>query len=106
MITEEKSIKLEIGKSYLTRHGRFVTIVNEPWEGIYNGDYEKDGRQHGIWSDSGRWAENGRCWNFIFNFGSFYISEHDILMEDCEHARKLAEEMKLERKKKAYEETM
>jgi len=31
-------MKLEIGKTYLTKHGRFVKIKEEPWEGIFNGE--------------------------------------------------------------------
>jgi hypothetical protein len=42
---------------------------------------------------------------FFFTMGGVYFPEHDIIMEDSAEARKLAQEMKLERKRKAYEET-
>ena len=34
---KNKTMKLEIGKTYLTKHGRFAKIKEEPWEGIFNG---------------------------------------------------------------------
>jgi len=95
-------MKLEIGKVYLTKHGRFVKLTSEPWEGIFNGEYDNDGRG----DKYGRWMEDGRRWDFLTFKGDFYIPEHNILMEDCQEARIIAEEMKLERKKKAYEETL
>ncbi len=52
------------------------------------------------------YMEDGRRWDFLSFKGDFYIPEHDIVMEDCKEARIIAEEMKLERKKKAYEETL
>jgi hypothetical protein len=95
-------MKLEIDKSYLTKHGRFVKLTSQPWENIFNGEYENDGRGDMY----GRWKEDGRRWDFLSFKGDFYIPEHDIVMEDCKEARIIAEEMKLERKKKAYEETL
>jgi len=93
-------MKLELEKTYLTKHGRFVKIVNQPWEGIFNGEYEKDGRD----DFTSRWKTDGRAWDFIFMSGEFYTPEHDILMEDCDEARRIAHQMLLERKQKAYEE--
>ena len=98
---KNKTMKLEIGKTYLTKHGRFAKIKEEPWEGIFNGEYEKDGRDGFI----GRWKTDGRAWNFLFMSGEFYTPEHNVLMEDCDEARVIFEQMKLERKQKAYEET-
>lgn len=97
---------LEVGKTYLTKHGRFVKLDCQPWEGIFNGDYEEDGRNEGFGNTCGRWKIDGRAWDFLFMAGGFYTPEHDIIMEDCEEARKLAEQMKLERKQKAYNETV
>ena len=97
---------IEINKTYLTKHGRFVKITNQPFEGVFNGEYEKDGRNEGVGNDCGRWLSNKRAWNFVFPGNYFYTDEHDIIMEDCDEARKIAEQMKLERKQKAYEETM
>ena len=82
-------MKIEINKTYLTKHGRFVKMVCEPWSGVFNGEYEED----------------GKAWNVFFTMGGVYFPEHDIIMEDSAEARKLAQEMKLERKRKAYEET-
>ena len=76
---KSKTMKLEIGKTYLTKHGRFVKIKEEPWEGIFNGEYEKDGRD----DFTSRWKTDGRAWNFLFMSGEFYTPEHNILMEDC-----------------------
>lgn len=98
-------MKLELGKAYLTKHGRFVTLTSEPWEGIFNGDYEEDGRHKGFGSDYGRWKVDGKAWNFLTFHGEFYTPEHDIIMEDSVEAREIAYKMKLERKQKAYEET-
>ena len=93
-------MKLELEKTYLTKHGRFVKIVNQPWEGIFNGEYEKDGRD----DFTSRWKTDGRAWDFIFMSGEFYTPEHDILMEDCDEARCISHQMLLERKCKAYAE--
>jgi len=41
----------------------------------------------------------------LFMSGEFYTPEHNIIMEDCDEARVISEQMKLERKQKAYEET-
>lgn len=99
-------MKIEIGKTYLTRNGRFVKLDCQPWEGIFNGNYEDDGRHKGLGCDCGRWKEDGRAWNFLNFQGEFYIPEEDIIMLDNIAARELAEKMKLERKQKAYDETI
>lgn len=98
-------MKLELGKTYLTKHGRFVTLTFEPWKGIFNGDYEEDGRYKGFGNDCGRWKSDGRAWDFLNFSGEFYIPEHNIIMEDSVEAREIAYKMKIERKQKAYEET-
>lgn len=98
-------MNLEAGKTYLTKHGRFVKLDHQPWEGIFNGDYEQDGRNGGFGNDCGRWKSDGKAWNFFFPSYEFYTPEHNIIMEDCEEARTIAAQMKLERKQKAYEET-
>ena len=99
-------MKIEIGKTYLTRNGRFVKLDCQPWAGVFNGDYENDGRYKGFGTDCGRWKEDGRAWNFYNFSGEFYIPEEDIIMSDSITARELAEKMKLERKQKAYDETI
>jgi len=95
-------MKIEINKTYLTKQGRFVKMVCEPWPGIFNGEYEKD---RGGWDMAHRYIEDGKAWNFFFAMGGVYFPEHDIIMEDSAEARKLAQEMKLKRKWKAYKET-
>jgi len=40
----KEQLEVKIGKTYLTKHGRFVKIVYEPWDGTFNGEYEEDGR--------------------------------------------------------------
>jgi hypothetical protein len=105
LTTKNKQVmNIELNKTYLTKNGKFVKIVNEPWKEIFNGDYEEDGRvKEGKY---GRWTSNGKYTYFMF-MGPWQFNElHDIIMEDCEEARILAEEMKIERKKKAYEQTM
>lgn len=100
-------MNIEVNKTYLTKHGRFVKMVNEPWEGIFNGEYEDDGRKaNSITNDVGRWKVDGRAWDYLFLAGEFYTPTHDILMEDSKEARDLANQMKMERKQKAYNETM
>lgn len=98
-------MKLEIGKTYLTKHGRFAIIDMEPWVGVFNGNYEDDGRHLGFGNDCDRWKSDEKCWNFIFLGREFFIPGHDIIMEDCEKAREIALGMKHERKIKAYNET-
>ena len=95
-------MKLELGKTYLTKHGRFVKIDSEPWKEVFNGEYEQDGRGAYI---SDRWLEDGRCWNYLFPSNEFYIPENDIIMEDSLEARQIALDMQRERKEKAYQET-
>ena len=99
---------LELGMTYLTKHGRFVKITDEPWAGVFNGQYEKDNRidpKTPIYNEYGRWLSDGRAWNFIFPNHEFYFSEHDVIMTDCKEARNIAEVMKINRKQKAYDET-
>jgi len=95
-------MKIEINKTYLTKHGRFVKMVCEPWPGVFNGEYEEDGRGGDMVP---RYKEDGKAWNVFFAMGGVYFPEHDIIMEDSAEARKLAQEMKLKRKRKAYKET-
>jgi hypothetical protein len=104
-----EKLLLEGGKTYFTKHGRFVKLDSEHFglKGVFNGYYEKDGRQ----GDSGRWKSNGAAWNYLSDFSPWgyremYFPEQDIIMEDCAEARKIANQMKLERKQKAAEETM
>lgn len=99
--------QIHIGKTYLTKNGRFVKITDQPWQGVFNGEYEEDGRkvESHIYGKFGRWLSDKRAWNFIFPGNEFYMPDCDIIMEDCDEARKIAEQMKLERKQKAYEET-
>jgi hypothetical protein len=95
-------MKIEINKTYLTKHGRFVKMVSMAWAGAFNGEYEEDGRGGDMVP---RYIEDGKALNVFFTMGGVYFPEHDIIMEDSVEARKLAQEMKLERKRKAYEET-
>lgn len=98
--------QINLGKTYLTKNGRFVKITDQPWQGVFNGEYEEDGRNEGVGNKYGRWLSDKRAWNFIFMAGNFYTPEHDIVMEDCGEARNIAEQMKLKRKQGAYEKTM
>jgi hypothetical protein len=43
-------MKIEINKTYLTKQGRFVKMVCEPWPEVFNGEYEEDGRRAGYGS--------------------------------------------------------
>jgi hypothetical protein len=95
-------MKIEVGKTYFTKHSRFVKITLEPWKEVFNGEYEQDGRGN---YDGDRWLEDGKCWNYIFPSTEFHIPEKDIIMEDCPEARQIAADMKLKRKQKAYDET-
>jgi hypothetical protein len=96
-------MQVEIGKTYMTRNGRFVKLVYEPWKGVYNGEIEPDGRKES-WIT--RWTIDGICRDYLMHQKEpLTDEEHDIIMEDGPAARELAETMKLERKQKAYEET-
>jgi hypothetical protein len=95
-------MKIEINKTYLTKQGRFVKMVSMAWTGVFNGEYEEDRRG---WDMSPRYIEDGKAWDVFFTMGGVYFPEHDIIMEDSAEARKLAQEMKLKRKRKAYKET-
>lgn len=97
--------KIELGKTYLTKHGRFVKIYSQMQNDIFNGKYEEDGINETYRLDSSRWKTDGRAWGFIFMGPGFYTPEHNIIMEDCTKAREIANQLKLERKQKAYEET-
>jgi hypothetical protein len=96
----KKQLEVQIGKTYLTKHGRFVKIVSEPWAGIFNGEYEEDGRG----TPYGRWLTDGVYRDHMF--GGHVISNEQLnfVMEDCQEAREIAHKMLLERKQKAYEE--
>ena len=97
-------MKIEIGKTYLTKHGRFVRMDERILGSVFNGTYEKDGRHVSEYYDGDRFLEeDGRCWNYMFPHHELYYPDRDILMEDCEEARRIAEQMKEERKRKAYE---
>lgn len=99
-------MKLKVGKTYMTRHGRFVKLTSEPWEGIFNGEYELDGRKDSLSERYGRWTADCRRWDFLTFRGEFYLPEEDIFMVDSDKARRIAYEMQLKRKQKAYEETV
>lgn len=95
-------MKIEIGKTYMTRNGRFVKVLNEPWKGIFNTEAEEDGRGDNLF----RHRLDGVYEDYIFmNPQPLQNSAYDIIMEDNEDARNIAAKMKLERKQKAYNET-
>jgi hypothetical protein len=67
-------MKIEINKTYLTKQGRFVKMVCEPWPGAFNGEYEEDGRGGDM---TPRYIEDGKAWNFFLPWGVF-ISPNTI----------------------------
>jgi len=102
-------MKIEIGKTYLTRNGRFIKIEKIVFEGVYWGEFEEDGRKDTDLKDGGtceRYEIDGKNWNYIFMGDTFNNPKLDIITPDSITARELAEKMKLERKQKAYDETL
>ena len=96
----KKQLEVQIGKTYLTKHGRFVKIVSEPWADIFNGEYEEDGRG----TLYGRWLTDGMYRDYRFGGHVLSNEELNLIMEDCQEAREIAHKMLLERKQKAYDE--
>lgn len=93
-------MEVQLNKTYLTKQGRFVKMVNlMNAADVFNGEYEE--RVEG--KDSfGRWTQDGRGCNCLFMSGWFMLPATDIIMEDSEEARELAHTMLLERKMDAY----
>ena len=100
----KRNVIVEIGKTYLTNHGRFVKITSEPWGGgcgIFNGEYEEDGRE----TKYGRWLTDGVYRDYLFEGRVISDEELNFITEDGQEARDLAHKMLLERKQKTYDET-
>lgn len=97
-------MQLEFGKTYMTSNGRFVKIDRMVFDGIYWGEYEKDGREKLGTCD--RWKVNGEHWNYFFMGGVFNDPNNDLICEDGPEARQLAYQMLQTRKQEAFNQTV
>ncbi len=74
-------MRLEVGKSYLTRHGRTIKIDKEAWKGVFEGHYKNDQLTKDTNRNWDRFLKDGRCWSFLTFEGELFFPDRDIIME-------------------------